>query len=187
MQYTINTDSGSDSNGSDSISGESSLSADNSHSNSDVKESNHSSNNNNHHIATLATITTTSTTSATTAVANVVPKFIITLSDPVKRCYSDYYFLDDHSLKPLRVGTPNGKSAAQFHHRMESQVHEFQACVSQYEKRLHQLLKVSKSEDNFTDLREDNSNSDSGDSSSSNSGGDSSGYKGPIWFRASQM
>lgn len=30
-------------------------------------------------------------------------KFIITLNDPVKRMYSDYYFLED-TLKPVRPG-----------------------------------------------------------------------------------
>ncbi|CAM9315102.1 unnamed protein product, partial [Ectocarpus fasciculatus] len=40
-------------------------------------------------------------------------KFLITLSDPVNRMYSDYYFLDD-SLKP--------KSPKEFHLRAEKQV-----------------------------------------------------------------
>lgn len=58
-------------------------------------------------------------------------KFIITLSDPVKRMYSDYYFLDDN-LKPVRPGADTDKSAEQFHDRAEKQVNEFNGCVQQY-------------------------------------------------------
>lgn len=57
-------------------------------------------------------------------------KFIITLADPVKRMYSDYYFLDDNLL-PYRPkpGTPTTKSAQQFHSRCVKQVAEFESCV----------------------------------------------------------
>jgi hypothetical protein len=58
-------------------------------------------------------------------------KFIITLSDPVKRMYSDYYFLGDN-LMPVRPGTRHNKSAEEFHWRVVSQVEQFNACIKSY-------------------------------------------------------
>lgn len=62
-------------------------------------------------------------------------RFILTLSDPVKRLYSDYYFLDDN----LRVHRPGqgggGKSAAQLGERVSAQIAAFQACVRKEEQR----------------------------------------------------
>jgi hypothetical protein len=61
-------------------------------------------------------------------------KFLVTLSDPVKRMYSDYYFLDDN-LKPVAVNLKNGeddqepKSAVNFHNRVVKQIAEFNMCV----------------------------------------------------------
>lgn len=47
-------------------------------------------------------------------------RFIITLTDPIKRMYSDYYFLEDN-LRPVQPG-PTTKSALQFHGRAAVQV-----------------------------------------------------------------
>ena len=58
-------------------------------------------------------------------------KFIITLNDPVRRMYSDYYFLHDN-LKPLRPGMPHDKSGAEFHLRTVEQIQLFDSCVQQY-------------------------------------------------------
>jgi hypothetical protein len=65
-------------------------------------------------------------------------KFILTLCDPVKRMYSDYYFLDDN-LRPVRPGkgqiaAPGAteKSARQFHERVVAQVNGFTECVNAY-------------------------------------------------------
>lgn len=62
-------------------------------------------------------------------------KFIITLNDPVRRMYSDYYFLHD-SLKPLRPGMHHNKSGEEFHHRAVQQVEAFEECVRGYTTRL---------------------------------------------------
>ncbi len=56
--------------------------------------------------------------------------FLVTLCDPVKRMYSDYYFLDDN-LRPVR-GESDSKSAQQFHERTVSQIAGFQQCVRTY-------------------------------------------------------
>lgn len=61
-------------------------------------------------------------------------KFILTLTDPVKRMYSDYYFLEDN-MRPVRPNGPNtvtSKSALQFHGRAAAQVRAFQRCVEDY-------------------------------------------------------
>jgi hypothetical protein len=62
-------------------------------------------------------------------------KFLVTLSDPVKRMYSDYYFLGDN-LKPMAINMKNGedqelepKTAQNFHNRVLRQVEEFKMCV----------------------------------------------------------
>jgi hypothetical protein len=56
-------------------------------------------------------------------------KFIITLADPVKRMYSDYYFLEDN-LRPVRPNSETTKSAEEFHVRSVVQVQEFNKCVA---------------------------------------------------------
>ena len=71
-------------------------------------------------------------------------KFIITMSDPVKRTYSDYHFLGD-DLKPVMQGpppgnrgrkkdnhhfessTPSTKSAQEFHDRTTN---IYQVCLT---------------------------------------------------------
>lgn len=58
-------------------------------------------------------------------------KFLITLTDPVKRLYSDYYFLHDN-LKPLRHGMSHNKSAEEFHYRVKQQIEQYHACVHVY-------------------------------------------------------
>ena len=69
-------------------------------------------------------------------------KFIITMSDPVKRTYSDYHFLGD-DLKPVHQGppgkgrhadyvennAPSKKSAREFHERTVSQISDMKACI----------------------------------------------------------
>ena len=55
-------------------------------------------------------------------------KFIITLTDPVHRMYSDYYFLGDN-LMPVRPGGGNTKSPEEFHERAARQVQHMTACV----------------------------------------------------------
>lgn len=59
-------------------------------------------------------------------------KFIITLTDPVKRMYSDYNFIDD-SLVPLK-GAPSGKNAQEFHERAVQQVEGMLNCLKGYSK-----------------------------------------------------
>jgi len=91
-------------------------------------------------------------------------KFIVTLTDPVRRMYSDYYFLHDN-LKPLRVNMMHNKSAEEFHERVASQVNGFNACVRVYvDKMKPQLGKVR--------------GGTSGGGSSSSSGGSSSSSVG---------
>ncbi len=69
-------------------------------------------------------------------------KFIITLSNPVKRMYSDYNFLNDNML-PVRPGSPAAslsgaaggeaeqKSAAHFHERAVLQVNGVNKCIEE--------------------------------------------------------
>lgn len=96
-------------------------------------------------------------------------KFIITLSDPVKRMYSDYYFLEDN-LKPVRPGEGNSKSADQFHERSALQVMQFNSCVKQYEADMQQnngdIVKAGKRSRTVGNLETENL---------------------PLWFRAAQM
>jgi hypothetical protein len=92
-------------------------------------------------------------------------KFIVTVNDPVRRMYSDYYFLHDN-LKPLRPGMPHNKSGEEFHYRAEAQVRQFKACVQRYVSRLAgtppSLHATNSVPDKDSDLF-------------------------PLWFRASQM
>ena len=98
-------------------------------------------------------------------------KFLITLSDPVKRMYSDYYFLEDN-LRPVHPGSASSKSAQQFHDRVKQQIGEFQLCVDAYLDILKLQYKADRSATPPTleiDLDDK--------------------YKAhlPLWFRASQM
>lgn len=56
-------------------------------------------------------------------------KFIITLADPVRRMYSDYYFLDDDRKVARGGGKSDHKSPLIFHQRAEQQVNDFRTCV----------------------------------------------------------
>ncbi len=59
-------------------------------------------------------------------------RFIITLADPVRRTYSDYYFLnDDRSVagRHHSSGKEDVKSQKQFLERVQIQVKEFNECV----------------------------------------------------------
>ena len=60
-------------------------------------------------------------------------KFIITLSDPVKRTYSDYYFLDDNLRvhRPGDAGSSGGKSSKHFHERVKEQIEGMNACIDE--------------------------------------------------------
>ena len=115
-------------------------------------------------------------------------KFIITLNDPVRRMYSDYYFLHDN-LKPLRVNMMHNKSADEFHERVTKQVNEFNSCVHMYMNFLKPQLKKLTTDTNI------------GGSSSNkmNSGNNTirldmphlnlqpGDEMFPIWFRSAQM
>jgi ankyrin repeat protein len=67
------------------------------------------------------------------------PKFLITLTDPVKRLYSDYYFLND-DLKPVRPNSASAssshKSAEQLHERVKKQIGDWDSCIESYLRRL---------------------------------------------------
>ena len=141
-------------------------------------------------------------------------KFIITLTDPVRRMYSDYYFLHDN-LKPLRVNMLHNKSAEQFHERVAKQVSEFNSCVKVYVDKLRpQLGKVKGSSGSnsggdigssaggnsstvHTTIHSGSSTNSNSNSHNSNSGGSDSRMPHlypqpgdeafPLWFRAAQM
>ena len=126
-------------------------------------------------------------------------RFLLTLSDPVRRTYSDYNFLnDDRTVAVVRPGrrrdasvptapipgvgveavnnTP--KSPQQFHERIKQQIFEFNTCVTDTTRMLK--LKLKKGSAGGTEQE----------------GGlhEVPGHKGDIvegvngvWFRASQM
>lgn len=96
-------------------------------------------------------------------------KFVITLNDPVRRMFSDYWFLSD-SLKPLRPGAPHNKSGEEFHHRAIQQVQRFHSCVSRYMRRMGKGDSHSEGAETQTAVPADKSDPDF-----------------PLWFRASQM
>lgn len=100
-------------------------------------------------------------------------KFIVTVNDPVRRMYSDYYFLHDN-LKPLRPGMPHNKSGEEFHQRAESQVREFRACVQRYVTRLsgHAQHPAAHAAASAATVSASPSRADGAF---------------PLWFRASQM
>lgn len=56
-------------------------------------------------------------------------RFIVTLADPVRRMYSDYWFLNDDRSVRRRDEDTNRKSADQFHDRAVEQIHMFDDCV----------------------------------------------------------
>jgi hypothetical protein len=56
-------------------------------------------------------------------------KFIITLTDPVRRMYSDYNFLDDNLLPATELSV---KSAAEFHERAVAQIDGMAQCLKGY-------------------------------------------------------
>lgn len=109
-------------------------------------------------------------------------KFILTLSDPVKRMFSDYYFLEDN-LKPVRPGGASSKSARQFHDRAKLQVEMFQKCVRNYVDSLQDEIATSK---NYHYIARNSS-----DAAILAAVRDSvpKEYQNvfPLWFRASQM
>jgi len=84
-------------------------------------------------------------------------KFIITLSDPVKRLYSDYYFLLDN-LKPVKAGSETQKCADELHERVEMQINEFQYCLDKnmdilINEQSHRYKKLDKSQGSLLWLR----------------------------------
>ena len=91
-------------------------------------------------------------------------KFIVTLSDPVQRLYSDYHFLeDDRSVSRQGANGKNTKSAYTFHTRAEEQIKTMKKCIRD------EITVMSSSEGN-EDLE-----------------GDVYSEGSPQWFRASQM
>ncbi len=58
-------------------------------------------------------------------------KFVITISDPANRLYSDYNFLND-DLRPVRPDADGqtNKSPEEFHQRVVKQINDFKACVT---------------------------------------------------------
>lgn len=98
-------------------------------------------------------------------------KFIVTLNDPVKRMYSDYYFLDDN-LRPVSRRTQNTKSAEEFHRRSEVQVQKFKDCVDSVRNQLRKELFENRNS-KFENIKILNAEEESD--------------QGPLWFRASQM
>ena len=109
-------------------------------------------------------------------------KFIITLSDPVKRLYSDYYFLAD-SLRPVTKANEFEKSAQQFHERVVAQISEFNDCIDAY---MSQMASRSPTEYAIFNSTSNNSNGGSSSSSSSSSLASASLRNG-LRFRAAQM
>jgi hypothetical protein len=100
-------------------------------------------------------------------------KFIITLADPVRRHYSDYYFLQDNR-KVYRPGEEDSsKSSHDLDTRSEAQVADFRACVSAEIER----------------MKEGVSSSNPKDGSGTFEAYDMKDYEegGAVWFRASQV
>lgn len=85
-------------------------------------------------------------------------KFLITVVDPVKRFYSDYYFLGD-DLKPVKPGRVGVKSPEQLHERVTEQIDLFNVCIKRYMKRLvpqYQELKKKNSKSSDKDNNDAN-------------------------------
>lgn len=97
-------------------------------------------------------------------------KFIITLSDPVKRLYSDYYFLMDNR-RPINPGMhDNSKSSMQLHERVVLQIQNFKSCIQEQSVALRAARATTKTHGTETLLSD-------GDFEEGGVG----------WFRASQM
>eukprot|EP01038_Epipyxis_sp_PR26KG_P007166 gene7166-9769_t len=80
-------------------------------------------------------------------------KFIITLTDPVKRMYSDYYFLGDDLRPVFRPNSNNEenirkKSAIQFNERVKEQIKDFNDCIEKT------TVEISESDKVLLDLGE---------------------------------
>ena len=92
-------------------------------------------------------------------------KFIITLSDPVQRLYSDYHFLDDdRSVVRPSSRSQSLKSASAFHQRALEQVTTMRECIRE---KIQEILPYEKGSGSRSDNH--NLNAD------------------PHWLRASQM
>ena len=96
-------------------------------------------------------------------------KFIITLSDPVQRLYSDYYFLEDDRsvVKQNRINSnvrSSTKSAKAFHGRVVEQIDQMQSCIQD---EMSTLLSNSGVKNEVNEKETE--------------------VGGPNWFRASQM
>ena len=101
-------------------------------------------------------------------------KFIITLSDPVQRLYSDYYFLEDDRsvVKQNRINSnikSSTKSAKAFHGRVVEQIDQMQSCI---EEEMSSLLSTGRVKNKENEENKEVEGTEVG---------------GPNWFRASQM
>ena len=56
-------------------------------------------------------------------------KFVVTISDPANRLYSDYNFLND-DLRPVRPDGQSSKSPEEFHQRVVKQINDFKECIT---------------------------------------------------------
>ena len=106
-------------------------------------------------------------------------KFIITLSDPVQRLYSDYYFLEDNgSVARQNVHVSTTKSAQALHRRVLEQLRDMEKCIEQS---IEDILTRSQGEDHDQDT-------DKKESGTGTNSGMGPGIVGDgVWFRASQM
>ena len=104
-------------------------------------------------------------------------KFVITLTDPVKRHYSDYYFLDDdRSVVRPGAGTVSHKSAKAFHDRCVQQVEDMKECIQE---QVDELVVAEKKKRKEFSTKPDEDVSH---------GLEEAGAVGhPYWFRASQI
>ena len=104
-------------------------------------------------------------------------KFIITLSDPVQRLYSDYYFLEDNgSVARQNVHVSTTKSAQALHRRVLEQLRDMEKCIEQS---IEDILTRSQGEETDSDNK--------GTGTGTNSGIGSGSVGDGVWFRASQM
>ena len=107
-------------------------------------------------------------------------KFIITLSDPVQRLYSDYYFLEDDRtvVKQNRINSnvkSSTKSAKAFHGRVVEQIDQMQSCIQD------EMLQFS------SDSGAKNEENEENDKETEEVKGTGTEVGSPNWFRASQM
>ena len=141
-------------------------------------------------------------------------KFIISLSDPVQRLYSDYHFLDDDRTV-VRPGKPvvTEKSAEIFHERCVEQVRLMELCVDNTIGELlengHRQAMQGETNRKGAKGREEREKGEEGEGGEGGEGGvgeeeearglddlkegesesntDDGAEGGPLWFRASQM